>query len=438
MKNLLTFTFIYIYNSSFGCFCSSLKPFSEKVLENYKFVALIHIKEKTSFISNSTSKSISFVDTGKREILDYDLLEVFKGQKIDTLFEIGVGTSCDLGVRKGDTWLVFVREYKGKHFIESCDYNSKVDFFGPYKEGSFSFYGRGIDLLRNLRKIKNKKTHGKLELVYPNGQLGYSAYYNNGCIIGEENIWNLEGKLVQKSHYEDGDLDGGDTIYYPDGNLYNKSTYKGGFLDGISETWYLNGDKESTVYFKKNEYHGKLIRFDKFKNIYFESSYNSGIPVDTMRLWFTKDTSKSFVRNKLTHTEDKIPSDSLIKWQSEHKKNRETVYDKNGYILSRKVWNLAGQLQEIEEYDSFSKFVYTSRFNLDGDKSYFSITYPKKYRSFEYRYIYEENIFGDTKNGKILRKSYFGENGRKKKIVEITDGKEKVLLDIENGINNLN
>lgn len=65
-----------------------------------------------------------------------------------------------------------------------------------------SFYEDGT--LRTLERHLNGRLHGEILLYWPNGQLKRKCHFDRGVRHGTDQIWNMEGKLVDEDLYEQG------------------------------------------------------------------------------------------------------------------------------------------------------------------------------------------------------------------------------------------
>ncbi|MBN8822447.1 MULTISPECIES: hypothetical protein [unclassified Spirosoma] len=229
MKRLLLLCFSLIFHQkAVACYCARLKPLDAEKLQTYNYVALVKIQSLEPIHWDGSTAAQFTVD----------VIEAFKGQLPDKFLLDGYRSSCDIGLRPGQEWIIFTKEFKGYATVFACDYSSRYKDNAGIKD--FRYHGTD-ELLNHIRHLTGKPVQvkeGLIEEYYPSGQKGYTEFYKNGKLEGERLVWHSNGVLWGNEFYKNGLKDGAATWWYADGNLESKDSYSNGVPIDSSWHWY--------------------------------------------------------------------------------------------------------------------------------------------------------------------------------------------------------
>jgi len=358
MKQYLKIIMALILTSFFGqtsnaCYCeNNWKIDSLPQMKEYDFIS--HVK----IIDDQIFKRPSKNDISAIGLLTFEILELFKGEKINTIFELSKNTSCDIGVSNGEEWILFGKTINGKISIQACDRNQryrKIDGQRDWKYGS-GFYE--LQRLRNLYKHDTQKFEKETR----------KEYFKNGNVEIEEN-------------YLNGKLNGERKIWYPNGKLFCHQVYINDTLDGKSEWFYQSGQ------------------------IYDEDYYQKGKPSNVSRLYYDSTIEKGW--KKLLIQDFYKTEDSLNFVYKRIQVQYETVFDSDGRAIISRAYNRLGKIQKEETIDPNRNFRTIIYYHNNGLIS--SIMYSLNGVNFGHYQTYDENGFRNRgwdydENGKTILK----------------------------------
>ena len=210
-----------------SCVPANLKIDSLSQLKKYVFIAHVKILD-----AHDSSTQAAYTTTG---VLRFEILELFKGDHIDTILELSKNTSCDLGISSGEEWVLFAYLINGKISIDACD-----------------------------RNVRYKETNGlrdwRYDIGYHRLQINYETLYDSyGRSINWKQYTRL-GKLAEE-FTTDPDRKFSTSIFYHENGLVRSISYV------LNDQSYGRSEEydQKGVLIKTWEYdeHGKLIRFSQ-------------------------------------------------------------------------------------------------------------------------------------------------------------------------------
>lgn len=180
----------------------------------------------------------------------------------------------------------------------------------------------------NVTQI-NEKKQGFWRYFWPNGDLKYEVYYENGEKEGLEiSYFDNQDCLEYSNTYHKGALEGPRVMFYPNCSTRVEEVYKAGVKSGYERNFDQTGTLLTEAVFDKGELTGSYAHFDKKGNVTFESP--------------SKETTLKF--DKFLNGEYKIKDSTIFKV---FKRNKEwkrimMVVDMTGsmfpYIGQMLVW----------------------------------------------------------------------------------------------------
>ena len=329
--------------SSRACICSEILTIdSLPQLKNYNFIAHVKILDDQDF------KKPTKEDYQTIGLLTFQIIESFKGEKVDKILEYSKNSSCDIGISKGEEWILFGVTINGKLAVVACDRNKRYKEINELRDWK---YGTGFYELKQLRKLYQHRTESfeseKHKEFYTSGQLEIEETYVSGKRNGERKIW------------------------YPNGVLYCTQFYINDTLDGKSEWFYPSGQ------------------------IYDEDYYIKGRPCNVSRLYYDSTIEKdykSFLIDEFYKTED-----SLEFVYKRIQPQYEIVYDSYGRTIISREYSRIGKIHKEETIDPDKKFRIVIYYHDNGAIS--SIMYSLNGKNYGHYQTYDENGFPDRRLG---------------------------------------
>jgi antitoxin component YwqK of YwqJK toxin-antitoxin module len=349
----LTIFTIGISFSSKACGCMPPRLLDSLAqLAEYSFIA--HVK----IIDDQDYKGQDKDNIGDIGLLTIQIIELFKGDSITQILEYSKRTSCDMGISKGEEWILFGRSLNGKIVVGACD----RDACYKRKTGERDWqYWQGFHELITLRELYNhpiKKYQNETRIeYYSNGQREIEETYVNGKREGERKLW------------------------YPDGRLRNRQCYINDTLDGKSEWFYPSGQ----IYEEENHIRGK---HNNVWRLYFDT---------------TNDKTSYEVDKRIKKIEGKVYQPVTYPTIQPH---YEWIYDHNGNPLIHREYKRTGTIYKEETFDwarNFRVYVY---YHDNGKVS--SIAYYLNGKNYGHYQTYNEDGLPDRgwdydENGEMLR-----------------------------------
>lgn len=376
---------------NWACSCEDLDEIKTKDdLKSYDFVALVKIEEIQD--SSYTNQD----NTNRTSTLSITILELFKGEKKHLKVSAwGRGSSCEMGIGKGEVWAIFGNYKDGFVTTSYCTHS----FAYKNAMGELDWiYEREKERLEKLRDIYQitpnepaKPLNGEYEEFYPNGKIAIKASYKNGL---------LEGKR---------------TVYYATGELFGEEVFRKGKRHGKSVWyWHKNQKKAKEFAYKNNKEVGECLRYD------FKGIVNNRYFYDRKGVFLKhKSFSDGFIESVFEvdkKTKDRISTSYYPK--------KELVFDDKQGMTLKNIDFKGDKIRDIHridtsyrdlysiEYDKegkiIRKFVYeykdgqkiTKRYNQANILTYLSIMEEKNYKM-----ILEQEF--DEKTGVLIKERKF-------------------------------
>ncbi len=346
-----------------ACSCST-PPLTEVIFRQFSYVARVKVTSFKPFTRDSAFVNREYGT--QTAVFTCTTLENFGPELPKEILMSSYRTSCDIGLREGEEWLIFVKKDKGYSIVHPCSYSQQLA--NKNNERRSYRYDRTNDFLNQLRTWSNRPLvikDGRVEEAYANGQKALSELYQQGILVGERQAWYPNGQLRGKETYVKGKLDGEARWYYPDGKIESKSVYQDGRRVGTWQTWSGTQDTLSARLF------GSLYR----------------ISVDSARSALTK--------RRLSDSTVYDPVDETVLYQLQ--------YDQLG--SRRAETTRMGDLTQTTRY-------------LEGKLGTVTVSRVKTWQP-----VFDINWRGDGTQTVF----YYDSKGRQTKVVQVATGRETVL-----------
>ncbi len=228
------FTILSFQNSN-ACICTNYCNF--KTLDDTKgidFIALVKVVGEQDYQKETKDSFAATIG-----LLNIKIVELFKGERIDKIFEYSKYTSCDMGVSVGEEWIMLGHYVNGQIYVHLCGGNQKYKKADEFREWK---YKNGLGMLKDLRELYNhteeKFENGKKQQFYSNGKIEIEEKYLNGMRNGKRTIWYPNGIIHCKQTYINNILNGKSEWFYPSGQISNEDYYIKGKPYNISRQYY--------------------------------------------------------------------------------------------------------------------------------------------------------------------------------------------------------
>lgn len=193
---------------------------------------------------------------------------------------------------------------------------------------------------------KDGKKQGFWRLFWPNGDLKYEVFYENGEMEGLEiRYYDAQDCMEFSNTYKDGALYGPSVTFYPNCSTKVEEIYVAGKKHGYERTYDESGFLQTEAKFEKGELDGSYAHFDKKGYVTYESP--------------TKETTLKF--DKFLTGEYKIKDSTIFKVFERNKEWKKTllVVDMTGsmfpYIGQMLVWYKKNiETEKIKYYALFN------------------------------------------------------------------------------------
>jgi antitoxin component YwqK of YwqJK toxin-antitoxin module len=219
-----------IASAAHACLCD-IRPLKEYI-EHYPFIAHVRVTQKLDG-RDLLRKGLSLNEYIKiAPVLKIEIIELFKGSdSLKAITEYDVYSSCAIGVRAGEEWIIFAAydENKRIFYIEAC--NPSASYRNTRGE---RWWHDGYEgLLINLRTHFNHPPpdsgyNGLHKSFYGNGETEWEASYTNGQLDGSRKIYYANGSLHIDEQFVNGQPHGWHKKYYKSGCLHEEILYKNG------------------------------------------------------------------------------------------------------------------------------------------------------------------------------------------------------------------
>jgi len=224
-----------------ACTCGMAHEFkTQSDLHGFDFIALVKVKSLAPW---DTAKKI--LRSRKSGNIGIEVIELFKGEKADTVYDENFENDCALSLAKGVEWIFFGYKREGKIYVSKCNYSVQYRTTEGYRDWqSLS----GIKQLSTLRNIYRHATPDPPDTeFYPNGNIELKQSFKNGLLNGERKIYYPDGKLWIVEDFKGGKRMGSRDIYAKTGQLIQRKTYNDGYVnemiayhDTAETSWFLH------------------------------------------------------------------------------------------------------------------------------------------------------------------------------------------------------
>jgi antitoxin component YwqK of YwqJK toxin-antitoxin module len=350
MRFIFTTFFLILSIKLFACTCGSMPDFKTVAdLKDYNFIALVKVTALAPI--DTTSK---FMKIRKNGDIKISVMERFKGNVLDTVYDPSFQSDCALNIEEGEQWIFFGYSQNGQTYISRCSYTVKYREVSGKRDWSYFSGIKQLSVLRNLyghpitsnavnkqsypggrieveQNFKNGRLNGQRTIYYPNGLVYITESFNKGERAGRRKEYKLNGQLIKLITYNN--------------NLIKQSiTYQ----DTAENAWYINyqihhnkdplfGEKEhDSTYFanllrslkKSKDWHKKVSHIASFSNdglsykrITYD--YKGGLASESFQDWGTKVNDSKVYRKDGT-LQYTVKRDQINNTEVEYD------YDKNG------------------------------------------------------------------------------------------------------------
>lgn len=427
MKRLFFILSFLLFSAAvFACRCTT-DSLSVKVLDRYTTILLAKIIRLGE---------ISYGENGNMNYQQADIepLELFKGKPaIRSILIFGKNTSCDMGVKEGDTWLLFANTYNNEQAVYPCGHS--IAYIQQSPSATYYFYYlQGITTLNFLRNQYGKyPANGVYTGKWLNRQQAFTMERRNGKLNGSLVLFNESGKKIAQYSYRDSLLHGEASTWYLNGQLHTRTMYQDGGKDGLEEQYDISGQIRSKRTYHAGKWSGPSLRWDAFGNLEFSGQYMNDLPVDTLRSWYPQDTvMHNLSLTKLLSGDQTLSDDSLYAIGRRKQLDNMTVYDDSGREGYSIHYYRTGELKSVTVTEPNTGYRIRHEYFQNGKTSFFSIYYYVWNREKGYDEIH--NIYTEYNLGHgpaSSRKYYYNKEGDKVELVtELINGKEEVVYPI--------
>ena len=285
---------LLLAGKSWACVCGSPPPLTKAILNRYPYVALVTVKTMDDLLRPVDNRK----RPGRAGKFTVDVIENFGKALPDTFLLESFRTSCDIGLRPGQTWVIFAKEVNGYATVFACDYAIEYRGKQPVSEYEYLRSQSAEELLNTVRQLTRRSINvpnGRIEKFYANGQRALLTLYG-----------------------PDGGQDR--TVWYANGRLRGKEFYKKGMKHGSSLWWNANGTPNST------------------------ETFVAGMAIDTSRYWYNTDTDTLWLQSTPSLTEQ--ARDSIIQFNRKSHLQRVTIADRQGRLLSSRNYDWYGRMTD--------------------------------------------------------------------------------------------
>lgn len=226
-----------------ACWCAGPKPLNAQILNRYQYVALVKVVSLEPFAGPGETLENSL--TAK---FTFEVVENFRNPLPKELLVESQMSSCDIGLRPNQTWVIFAKKLGNHAKVIGCDYSLRYDKEPERGSGYRIRYRTGDELLNSLRQFTGRPIQAqgnKIEQFYPNGQRALLTTYRNKGQDEERTVWHTNGKLAGKESYRNGAINGRASWWFANGNPMSDETFAEGIAIDTSQHWY-DMDVDST------------------------------------------------------------------------------------------------------------------------------------------------------------------------------------------------
>ncbi len=380
-------------------------------------IALIRIHKLIDY------KNEAAANDAPMQLAAVEQLYGFKGKRLDTILVTSVRTSCDIGVREGDLWLVFTNALYNYQAIGACGNSEKINT---------KFFNSELIYLINqsfAEKIKTllflyypAATKQKVQVKWKSGNTFFTLPYTKQGLNGELQVYSPEGKLLILETYKNDQLNGVSKSWYYNGTPNTVHEYKDGKRNGTSAYFFPNGSKAREEVYENEELNGLKKTWDLLGNLTYEGTYRQGLRVGVSREWHAVDTSRAFLKMQadFDYYGENLTEDTIYQWNQSRQLKKYVVADSVGVLQKEKSFYRNGRLESDITYDTNTKNYLENKYFYNGRTKYMAI-YKIPERKTETllsdrRYLMEEYNF--NKDGSKKRVIWYDADGKRLSVIE--------------------
>jgi antitoxin component YwqK of YwqJK toxin-antitoxin module len=203
-----------------------------KAFKDYSFIAHVIILKKFALDKQDSIMLSLNEDLRFYSKVQVQIIELYKGNPEIMILEWGVNTSCDMGLRENEEWILFGNNIN-KTFVSVSSCNTWYHVKNANGERDWTYDGglQAENQLRHLAGIPEKiipdgwsttfypdkktavieqyvngKLQGNRKIFFSNGVLEQESNYMNGIQVGEQNSYSRNGQLLAKLIWEKGEI----------------------------------------------------------------------------------------------------------------------------------------------------------------------------------------------------------------------------------------
>ena len=226
-----------------------------------------------------------------------EVVENFKDPLPKELLVESYMSSCDIGLRPNQTWVIFAKKSGQYARVFACDYSRKYEGPQAVQDLNQLQLRSAEELLNTVRQLTGrsiKATNGRIEKFYANGRQALLTTYRNKGRDEERTVWHANGRL------------------------WGKEFYRNGLKHGPSTWWNANGTPRST------------------------ETFLAGVVIDTSRHWHNTDTDTLWLQS--TRSLSEHARDSIVQFNKRSHIQSITVADRQGRLLNSRQYDWYGRL----------------------------------------------------------------------------------------------
>ncbi|MBC7874617.1 MAG: hypothetical protein H7Y01_11500 [Ferruginibacter sp.] len=313
----------------------------DRAYKEYSFIARVKVLKKLPLDKLDSGLVHNSERMSHYSKVSVEIIELYKGTAEIMILEWGVGSSCDMGLRENDEWILF-GNYINKIFVSVSYCNPWLFLKNAAGEREW-LYDSGLKAAKQLRKIAGlpEKTIPDKRVIsyYPDGKILANEEYKNGMLQGNRKVYFSNGLLMEEGDFTDGVSTGKHNKYTRNGQLINEFTY-------------VNGEITHSVFWYDTSWQVRRMD-DLFENLLTKPDTVPPAVIQAQSEgWFdpVKKSRHSFVYNRKGKIEREYFafSDEAIKISYEYfetgKLQFEGHYFKEGDISYEKRWDESGNI----------------------------------------------------------------------------------------------
>ncbi len=376
----LLMSVLLLAGKSWACVCGSPPPLTKAILDQYSYVALVKVKTMDDFLIPVP------VTSRKRPRHEgqftIDVIKNF-GKSLpgtslpDTFILESYRTSCDIGLRPGQTWVIFAKVHNGRATVFACDYSIRYGGEQPVSDYEHLQRQSAEELLNSVRQLTGKPiqaVNGRIEKFYANSQRALLTEYRS---------------------------DGGAkrTAWFANGRLRGTEFFRNGLKHGPATWWNANGTPRST------------------------ETFLAGIAVDTSRHWYNTDTDTLWLQSTRSLSEQ--ARDSMLQTNKRSHIQSITVADRQGRLLSSRQYDWYGRLVDETIGVPETGVEWRTAYDKQGNVNFLIVTraVPSPDHEPTQQLVYRIDYDKDGSR----QVAYYDGKGRLTRRVRVNNGKETVL-----------